>query len=167
VGEAVAIISVSASAVVGIGGLVAAAWGGSRQRRWQSREERTIDLRAAVEGASESFGDAMTLATEAYAGVQRTGKLDDERKPEMAGAWSRVVASGNRVGVRRGTKSAAHRAYADCMAKLFAVMAIVDEAAKARSVEGLEGRWIAAHEAAVAAESAFLDASARLLNADA
>jgi hypothetical protein len=49
-GEAVAIIFVSASGIAGLAGLISAGRAGSRERRWTSREERRIDLRAAPEG---------------------------------------------------------------------------------------------------------------------
>jgi hypothetical protein len=46
------------------------------------------------------------------------------------------------------------------------VIGIVGEAAAAQGVDGFENGWFSAHAEAVAAESAFLDASAKLLSAE-
>lgn len=81
--EVVAIISVSASAVVGIGGVVAAAWGSSRERRWQSREERTVELRTVLDGGGSLVAELLLLIDEAHAEVRRNGKLGPESKTNL------------------------------------------------------------------------------------
>ena len=60
--DAVAIISVVTSGIVGLGGLASTVWSAGRERTWKSREERTIDLRAMLESVSERFPLAMFAA---------------------------------------------------------------------------------------------------------
>jgi hypothetical protein len=161
--EAVAIISVSTSAIVGLAGLGSAVWGASRERRWKSREERTIDLRSVLEEASENFGKAMFACSQAWEEIARKKALSDERKTAVDDGWLGVVGAANRIGVRLGHGSAEHTAYRECMWKVHATRSVVAEA----QIDGVnrehESDYLKAHEEAVAVETIYLDIAAKRL----
>lgn len=160
-GEAVAIVAVSASAVVTV---VVTVFGGSRERRWQTREERATELRAVLENGSEAYGSAMFVAAEAYKEIEANRELSSERQTELSEAQKRIVIAANHIGVRRGSRSAEYTTFIDCMAKFVAVVNIIYEARRS----GLDSERGASYQRAVSealkAERAYIDAAAELLS---
>jgi len=162
-GEAVAIVSVAASAVVGVGGLAAAALGASRQRVWRSREERAIELRAVLEGAAERLSDLRFAIGKAHFQVKTTGAIDAALEEGFVPAQERLVMALSRIGVRRGSSSADYTRCDEAAEALSKLLTILYETRD----EGLDRErakaYSAAWEAAEVAEKAFLDAAARTL----
>jgi hypothetical protein len=163
VGEAVAIISVSASALVGVGGLAIAAWGGSRERRWQSREERAIELRAVLEDGGSQLAGLLLKVDEAHDEVQRLKLLGPDRKADLEATEKSVVLAISRVGVRRGSRAPEYRTFGSywlAISKLGTILAEADG-------EGLDSEQQTAYSRswteALAAQDAYLDATANAI----
>ena len=161
--EAVAIISVSASAVVGISGVVAAAWSSSRERRWQSREERAIELRTVLEDGGSLVAELLLLIDEAHDGVGRDGRLGPDSKVALERSEKRMVLAMNRVGVRRGPKAPEYKTLGKYWIAVSEIVTILDEA----QGEGLDSEQARAYstawDKAIAAETAFHEAAAKAL----
>jgi hypothetical protein len=67
---------VAASALVGVGGLAAAAWGSSRERRWQTREERATELRSVLEEGGKTLTAIFTTLDDANGEVKTSGRVE-------------------------------------------------------------------------------------------
>jgi hypothetical protein len=160
-GEAVAIVAVSASAVVTV---TVTVFGGSRERRWQAREERATELRTVLENGSECFGSAMFVAAEAYNEIKANGKLSSERQAELAEVEKRIVIAGNHIGVRRGSQSSEYATFLDCMTKIVAVVHIIHEADRGGLDSEREASYYRAQSEALKAERAYIDVAAKLLS---
>lgn len=164
--EAVSIISVSVSGVVAAGGLISAGWGASRERRWKSREERTIDVRVVLEDVADAFGKAMFAAGRAWEDLAKRGRLSDANLAVLEETWLSFIGAGNRLGVRLGSKSAEYAAYRECMTKLATMRTIVAETANSSLGDERERGFYRAQSLAVEAETAYLDAAAQRLSPD-
>jgi hypothetical protein len=163
-GEAVTIISVSTTALLGMGSLAAAAFGGSRERRWQTQEERATELRSILEHAGESLSSLLLAVGDAHDetfGVP----LSDDRKDELRDREKEIVVHTNRIGVRRGSRSPEYTCCRDCWRAISKLTTILDEA----DDEGLDREQQRAFsrgwDEALAAEAAYLDAAAKALSA--
>jgi hypothetical protein len=161
--EAIALVSVSVSGAVAVSGVIATAGGATRQRRWQSREERTIDLRTALENGSQSFGRAMFITGEAFAETIASGSLTAERRAELSDAQHRVVLACNQIGVRRGPRSAEYVTYMQTMTSFTTLLAHLYTA----SVSGVDSaravRFSEIQAQAAERERDYLDATAKTL----
>jgi hypothetical protein len=166
VGEAVAIISVSASAVVGVSGVVVAAWGGARERRWQSREERATELRAVLEDGGSQFAELMFKADEAHNEVRRHGQLSSDTKDDLEARHKSIVLAMSRVGVRRGPGALEYTTFANYRLTIYKVLTTLAEA----NGKGLDPEQKAAYthawSEALTAEKAYLDATAKALGSE-
>ena len=127
-GEAVAIISVSASAAVGIGGLGAAAGAGSRERRWQSREERIIELRTVLEAAQIVLAALMVTVRESLEEVHGSSRINPSTDIQHLGKG--LATERARISVRLGWRSAEYTSFSECWTALSSVInTIVDNPA--------------------------------------
>jgi hypothetical protein len=165
-GEAVAIVSVSASALVGVGGLAAAAWSGSRQRRWQSREERTVNLRAVLDQGSEALLELAWIILDMRTKVERGDPVTATDKQELEELIKRAaVPVQANIKVRRGPhapETVAFSAWIKQMSKLIGLLGN----AQSQGFEGEAGAaWEARWAAATEAESAYHTAAAAYLTA--
>jgi hypothetical protein len=162
-GEAVAILAVASGAAVSLGTVGATAWREGVQRRWQLREERTIDLRTVLEQAAENFGKAMFVATEGQAELENTGQVDGGRRTELLDAQRRVVLAGNQIGVRRGPRSDEHVAFLRCLGPFLVMKGILDQAGDQERDEAWRATFSTAQGEAATAERAYLEATAKAL----
>lgn len=162
-GEAVAIISVSASAIVGVGGLVAAAWGSSRERRWQTREERATELRSVLEEGGERLTQLLITLDQARGEVSSAGQLGAQTQAALRQLETRLVLVSKRIGVRRGSRSPEWLTLQEAWKATGSVLTILQEA----SGKGLDREQHRAYSGAwteaLAAETAYVDATARAL----
>jgi hypothetical protein len=163
VGEAVAIISVSASALVGVGGLVAAAWGSSRERRWQTREERITELRSVLQEGGELVTKLLIAMDEARGEVAAEGQLGVQRIAGLRELEKQLALVCKRVGVRRGSLAPEWATLREAWEAIGMVLTILQEA----SGEGLDSEQHRAYSTAwtdaLAAETAYHDATAKAL----
>jgi hypothetical protein len=160
--EAVPIISVSASAIVGVGGLAAAAWGSSRERRWQSREERATELRAVLDEAAEAIVEPMFAfqqALEETRGTHRIAPIWD-----LGALQKRMVVQEARIGIRLGWQAPEYTTYLECWG---ALKELVDVLVDASSSDELSDEQRAqgqkAWQKALVEHRAFLAAAASTL----
>jgi hypothetical protein len=123
--EPVAIASVVTSGLVGLGGLGSAVWSAARERKWKTREERTIDLRSALQDATESFGRAMFLNSQAYKGIELYGQIGAD-SGELGEARRKAVIAGNHIGLRCGSRSDEYLTFLDCTTRLTLLYDMVD-----------------------------------------
>lgn len=162
VSEAVAIISVSASAVVGLGGLLATTFGGTRQRKWESQEERAIELRSVLDDGGQRIAELLLQVDEAHNEVLRDGRLSPERRAGLDSIQRGIALSINRVGLRRGSQAAEYSAMGAYWAAVSRLTVILEEAH-----DGLDSEQASTYSQtwteALAAESAYLDSTARTL----
>jgi hypothetical protein len=163
VGEAVAIISVSASALVGVGGLVAAAWGSSRERRWQTREERTTELRSVLQEGGELVTKLLISVDEARGEVATQGQLGMQSVAGLRELEKQLALACNRVGVRRGSLAPEWATLREAWEAIGRVLVILQEA----SGEGLDSEQHRAYSTAwteaLTAETAYHNATAKAL----
>jgi hypothetical protein len=166
VDETVAIVSVSASALVGVGGLIAAAWGSSRERRWQTREERATELRSVLEEGGERLTELFVTLDQAHGEVSTAGQLGAQMQAGLRALETRLVLVCKRVGVRRGSRAPEWRTLQEAWEATGRVLTILQEA----NGEGLDREQHRAYSAAwteaLSAEAAFLDAAAKALGWD-
>lgn len=113
--DSVAIVSVVTSGVVGVGGILSAAWGAWTGRKWQAREERLAELRNVLDAAALALAQALRALYEANKLLSLAGdlratreQLDAAAREQLdnalgarAGLWAIV----NRVQVRTGSAS--------------------------------------------------------------
>jgi len=163
VSEAVAIVSVTMSGLVGLGGLASTTWAAKRERLWRSREERTIDLRAALDAGSDSFATAMSVAAQIWEDLAAGRGLSTTRRAELDSAYLAVLSAGNRIGVRRGHSSSEHAAYRECIHAFFVLMGVIAEAHGSGVTPERDAAFIKANEKAVEAETEYLNQAAKLL----
>lgn len=164
-GEAVTIISVSTTALLGMGSLAAAALGGSRERRWHTQEERATELRSVLERAGESLTSLLLAVGDAHDetfGVPLSNHLKDA----LRNREKEIVVHTNRIGVRRGSGSPEYTSCRDCWLAISKLTTILDEAGD----EGLDHEQQSAFsrgwKKALAAEAAYLDTAAKALSAE-
>jgi len=163
-GEAVAIISVSASAVVGVGGLAAAALGSAKERRWQTQEERATELRDVFEAAAGQLTNLQVVIDEAHDETRQSG-LNPSRAQMIRTIEQRLVFEGKRIGLRRGSKADDYGAFVTAFQALGSIVVILEEASDAGLDKEQQAAYRKAWEAGIAAEQAFLDATAKVLGA--
>jgi hypothetical protein len=163
VSEVVAIVSVSASAVVGLSGVVVVAWSGSRERRWQSGEERAIEFRAVLEDGGSKVAQLLLSMDEARTEVRNLGQLSPGSKRGIGVTDKSIVLALNRVGVRRGSQAPEYRTLGRYWLAVSELSTILEEA----DGEGLNSEQQAAYsrawDKALSAENAYLDATAKAL----
>jgi hypothetical protein len=147
--------------LVGVGGLVAAAWGSSRERRWQTREERATELRTVLEGAGERLSTLLLAIDEAHREA-RQKPINNDRHQELLAMQQQLVVAGKRIGVRRGSKSDEYVTFGACFLAMSAIATIVEEAETKLDREQ-ERAYSSAWTLALTAEEAFLDATAKAL----
>lgn len=161
--EVVTIISVSTTAVLGVGSLVAATWGGSRERRWQSREERAVELRAVLEDGASKLAELMFKIDEAHNEVRRLGRLAPATEVDFEARHQSIVLALSRVGVRRGSRAPEYTTFASYWLAISKLDTLLAEA----NGEGLDSEQKAAYTSAwteaLAAGNAYLDATANAL----
>jgi hypothetical protein len=125
VGEAVAIISVSASALVGVGGLTAAAWASSRERRWRSSEERITELRTVLESAQIVLADMMVAVRKSLQEVHGSNRIHPSWDTQQLGKG--LATEQARIAVRLGWRSPEYAAFGECWIALGTILnTIVD-----------------------------------------
>jgi hypothetical protein len=160
--EAVAIVSVAGSTLVGVGGLVAAAWGGSRERRWQTREERITELRSLLEEGSEVLTQTFIVLDESTGEIRSVGELGATNAALLRELEKRLVAVSQKVGVRRGSRAGdylALRACRDATGRIGWLLSEMQNGGNAAEHAAYSVLW----GKALDAERAFLDASAKTL----
>jgi hypothetical protein len=162
VGEAVAIVSVAASALVGVGGLASASWGASRERGWQSREERATELRKLLEdGAAHALELAWTIASARHK-IQK-GEPDPHLKEELRSLGKQAAHARVPIGVRRGTLAPEYVALGEWISSLSRLIGMVGAAQQ----DGFDAERLAAFKTewdkGAAAEVRYMKATAELL----
>jgi hypothetical protein len=162
VSEAVTIIAVSTTAVLGVGNLVASSLNSSRERRWGSREERATELRAVLEGAGERLTTFMMAIDEAHDEAKH-GRMSEERERELMAIRKELALVGNKIGVRRGASAREYRAFEDFWNELDSVITILDEATTTGLVSEQGHAYTKAWKKMLAAENDYLDATAEAL----
>jgi hypothetical protein len=170
ISDAVAIIAVTTSGIVAIGGIVATAYSASSQRRWQSIEERTTELRTVLDSAAGSLARAMHALVETeralHGAVGEDPKADEayagahEWLGEAVAALKELWTATTRIQVRMGSASPVAQAAKDAEFKLDAVGKVLTRNV-IRRLE-LPG-YAEARAEAEAAERAFYDAAAAVL----
>jgi hypothetical protein len=125
--EAVTIISVSTTALLGMGSLAAAALGGSRERRWHTQEERATELRSVLESTGECLTSLLLAVGDAHDETRRVS-LTRDRKDELRDREKKIVIHTNMIGVRRGSESPEYTACRECWLAISALTTILDEA---------------------------------------
>ena len=162
-GEAVAIISVAASAMVGAGGLIAAAWGSSRERSWRSREERATELRSVLEDAAGQLANLTVLTDEAHDEARR-GPVERGHRLALRQVQQRLAVEANRIGIRTGPEAPEYLTFAECFRRKSAVVTILEEAVD-RGLDREQHRaYGSAWDIALEAEQGFLRAAADVLS---
>jgi hypothetical protein len=177
-GEAVAIISVCVSGLVGLGGLASTVWAAARERRWKSREERATEFRTALETGCEVLMQLAWAVADARSKAKRdklvSGDLqnqidsladdlnrinsllaDDLKRIDSLARQATIV--GAQIAVRSGSTGAekvTFEAWLKGVSKLIGIIVRADE-----------DEWREAWAAAAAAEAAYLDATAKTLAA--
>jgi hypothetical protein len=121
--EAVAIVSVVSTAVVGL----AATWGRGRELRWQTREERTTELRGVLDEACEKLTATFVLLDQAHREWSVAGKVDPVTQRLLVEAEKNLVLEWNRVGVRRGADTPEFLALGRCRVECGRVGMVLDE----------------------------------------
>jgi hypothetical protein len=164
--DAVAIVAVVSSGVVGLAGILTGVWGARAARRWQGHEERVAELRAVLDTAAGHLGDAMQAIAEANEAV-RTASSEPERTHEyldrarvylddamiaQKGVWS----TSNRLRVRRGSDSPVAQALMDAERELGHLGAVVSRRLVTYAIPGYDEAWAKAQKA----EQAFYNAAA-------
>jgi len=148
--------------LVGIGGLAAAAWGSSRERRWQTREERATELRSVLEEGGKLLTQQFFELEEAKHEVKTAGKIDDQRATALGERNKRLVAVCNGVGMRRGSQAPEYLALKKCWeasGKLERLLYDFGEPAGGARWSEFSPVW----KEALDAERAFFDATADAL----
>jgi hypothetical protein len=115
ISDAVAIVSVVTSGVVGVGGLLSASLGARWQRRWQSREERVAELRTVLDAGAGHIGAAMqaiSQANEALRGILFEPDQEDQLLERARGhladamiAQNGIWSTSNQLRLRKGPES--------------------------------------------------------------
>jgi hypothetical protein len=164
-GEAVAIVSVSASAVVAVGGLVATAANSARERRWQSREERATELRAVLEAGGECVSKLMFAVTEGY-NEARHGQLSKDREREIEAVEKQAAFESNRIGVRLGPQADEYLTFRDCWLAAGRAGTLLEEADDNGLDREQRGAYTGAWKLVLDAETAYLNATAKTLRWD-
>jgi hypothetical protein len=165
-GEAVAIISVSASAIVGISGVVAAAWGSSRQRRWQSHEERAIELRGVLEDGGAKVAELLIKIDGAHDEVWQLRHLTPDRKKDLELTQKSIVFAIDRIGIRRGSRAPEYKTLGSYWRDVEELVTILEEAKGERLTSDQEAAYERRWDHAIAAQKAYLDATAETLAVD-
>jgi hypothetical protein len=163
-GETVTILAIASGAAVSLGTVGATAYREGVQRRWQSREERTIDLRTVLERAAENFGKAMFVVAEGLAELESTGQVSGIRRADLVDAQQRVVLAGNQIGVRRGPRSDEHVAFLRCLGPFLIIKGILDQAGDQERDEAWRVTFSNARGEAATAEREYLEATAKALS---
>jgi hypothetical protein len=172
--DTVAIVSVVTSGVVGLAGLSSTAYLARAQRRWQSHEERVVDLRMILDSAGADIAQTVLALGEAnWAAEQAFGefKSNPTRRNDLLvqgrGAVVRSLAprgslrtTCNRLSVRMGDADATPIALLDVHSKLVALGLIVSDQLETGPDET---RYNTAWDAVETAETAFFAAAARAL----
>jgi hypothetical protein len=161
-GEAVAIISVSASAVVGIGGLVAAAWGSSRERRWQSQEERTKELRGVLDRACEKLTQQLVVLDQAHREFSTSGAANPMTQQLLVETEKQLVLECNRLAVRRGSHTPEYVALGACREAATRVSLLLNEMATG-AAPAQRGAYSTLWDDVLTAEKRFLDVASDAL----
>jgi hypothetical protein len=121
--EAVAIVSVVATAVVGL----SATWGRSRELRWQTGEERTTELRSVLDLACEKLTATFVVLDEAHREFSEAGKVGPVTQQLLVEAEKQLVLEWNRVGVRRGADTSEYLALGRCREACGRIGLLLDE----------------------------------------
>lgn len=166
VGETVAIVAVSTSAIVGLSGVLAGVWGGSRERRWRSREERAVELRGVLEDGGVRIAELLIAVDEAHGEVRDRGEMSIDRKASLDAMQRGIVLAVARIGLRRGPRAREYATAGDYWKALSQLVTILEEA----TGDGLDREQAATYsrewDIAIAAEKGYLDAAAETLTAD-
>jgi len=172
--DAVAIVSVVTSGVVGVAGLSSTVYIARAQRRWQSHEERVADLRQVLDAAGAdiaqtvmALGEANWTAEQAFGQFKSDPARRDDLLAQGRGAAQRsLVPRGslrttcNRLSVRLGARNAIPIALLGVHAKLVALSEVVSEQLETGlDKPGYEAAW----NAVEAAERTFFAAAAKAL----
>jgi hypothetical protein len=154
--DAVAIVSVATSGLVGLSGLVLNYRGAENARRWQGREQRLAELRDILDSAAQSLGIALQEIAGAHAEIALASggprpasavrRLNDGRE-----ALTTLWILWNRVRVREG--AAADVAVALSLAREAAARldTLVRQELEGREASDADyrSRWNAAHTAEI------------------
>lgn len=164
--EAVTIIAVLTTAVLGVGNLVAAASASSRERRWRAAEERATELRAVLEEGSERLTRLMLAIDDAHGAAGEGSAFEDARAREMESIQKELAIAGNKIGVRRSSRAIEYTSFGDCWRTMGELIAILEEAPT--GFDGDQERayargWDQLRET----HHAFLDATAQALGVEA
>jgi hypothetical protein len=159
--EAVTIIAVSTTAVLGVGNLVASSLNSSRERRWGAREERATELRAVLEEAGARLTALMIGVDEAHDEAKH-GRLSEGRKHDLMAIQKELAPVGNKIGVRRGASATEYRTFGDCWKELSALVIVLEEATTGLDREQ-EHAYTKAWNKMLAAQDGYLDATAEAL----
>jgi hypothetical protein len=162
-GEAVTIISVSTTALLGMGSLAVAAFGGSRERRWQTQEERATELRAVLEHAGESLSSLLLTVGDAHDEMSRV-PLSKDRQENLRDREKAIVVHTNKIGVRRGSRSPEYTSCRDYWLAISELTTILDEAGDEGLDKEQQSAFSKGWKKALAAEAAYLDAAAKALS---
>jgi hypothetical protein len=172
--DAVAIVAVASSGVVGVAGVASGVYGAARERRWRGREERVAELRTVLDDAAQAITAAMQALANAHLAIAVPAPID--RTPakvaneQIARAHELLDASGaaqrglwaiaNRVRLRTGPNSEVARALGETEHAVGLLGAFVKrEVADAAHASDYGDAWRTAH----GAQEAFYAASAREL----
>jgi hypothetical protein len=112
--DAVAIVSVLASGVVGLAGVSSTVWIALAQRRWHSSEERAADLRTVLDRTGVDLSDTILALGEAHWAAEQASSKPEAKNELHEQGWAAerrsrasrasLRAAVKRVSVRRGAK---------------------------------------------------------------
>jgi hypothetical protein len=115
--DVVALTSIISGATVALGSVGATIYTGSARRRWQSREERSAELREVLDEAAASLARGMQSIGHAYAVIAPPAVPNPDVAMReiiaLSDSLSTVWAAANRVALRRGPESPIARALRD------------------------------------------------------
>jgi hypothetical protein len=156
--DAVAIVSVATSGVVGLSGIVLNYRGAAIARQWQSREERIIELRDILDSAARALGHAKQRISAAHvvitqapgseeANTEDTNILLESTGDDVILLWTLW----NRVRIRTGNDSDLALALAHARKTLALLLTQVrQEFTGQASVKEYREAWDTAHAAEIA-----------------
>jgi hypothetical protein len=167
--DAVAIVSVVSSGVVGLGGLVTTTWGAARARRWQGREERIAELRTILDAAAAQMSAGTQALADAHdavckAGSGSTGHFAELAADHLSGATRSLTEMWtlwNRVRVRTGSESTIARTLLEVHRAIGELYVVVRrELGMVAADDDYGPKW----EVAQNAQGGFFDAAAKELS---
>jgi len=86
--DAVAIVSVLASGVVGLAGVSSTVWIALSQRRWHSSEERAADLRTVLDRTGVDLSDTILALGEAHWAAEQASSKPEARNELHEQGWA-------------------------------------------------------------------------------